>query len=162
MQRSGEVSPLGVGAMFGGRVDHQLDEKMRVRIPQVYLSGFPKGEPLYFVQYSPECVTIMSESVKDRRLGSFMDSVPSDEEFFDAMRVILSSVVPVEQDTQGRAKIPKYLREMAGLQKNVTTLGVGDFIEIWDTERWEEKCKQLPIRQANATYYARRKQASNE
>ena len=27
------------GDMFGGRVDHQLDEKNRMRIPKMYLEG---------------------------------------------------------------------------------------------------------------------------
>ena len=145
--------------MLGGRVDHTIDDKNRIRIPANYLSAFPTGEPLFFVEYATGCISIMPESVKDRRIGREEDCDPDDEEAFDAMRIILSSVMKVEIDTQGRAIIPKYFREIAGIKKNVVTIGFADFIEIWDRDRFEEKRAKMSIREANAIYYKKRRES---
>lgn len=44
----------------------------------------------------------------------------------------------VEADKQGRILIPQALREVAGLDKEITVAGVSDRCEIWDKKRWEE------------------------
>lgn len=125
----------------------------------MYMSAFPQGEPLYFVEYAPGCISVMPQSVKDRRVGREMDIDPDNEEEFDAMRFIFASSVKVEVDTQGRAKIPKYFREIAGIKKEVVTVGLTDFIEIWDRDRFEEKRSQMTLREANAIYYRKRREA---
>ncbi len=145
--------------MLGGRVDHAIDDKNRIRIPAMYLAAFPEGEPLFFVEYSPGCISVMPESVKDRRIGREEDCDPDDEEAFNAMRIIFSSTMPVEVDNQGRAKIPKYYREIAGIKKDVVTIGFADFIEIWDRDRFEEMRSRMSIREANAVYYKRKREA---
>ncbi len=145
--------------MLGGRVDHQIDDKFRIRIPNAFLSEFPKGEKLYFVEYAPGCISIMPESVKNRRIGSEEDFDPDDEEFMDAMRVIFASVMPVEQDAQGRIVIPKHYREIAGLKKDVVSVGFMDFVEVWDRDRYEVKRTSMTVKQANAAYYKKRRAA---
>ena len=39
-------------------------------------------------------------------------------------------------DEQGRIKIPPSLRTVAGLEKDVTIVGLRERLEIWDTARW--------------------------
>lgn len=146
--------------MLGGRVDHLIDDKNRIRIPAVYLDAFPEGEKLYFVEYSSGCISIMPESVKNRRIGSEEDFDPDDEEMMDAMRVIYASVTPVEMDPQKRVKIPKYFKDLAGLKKDIVTIGFMDFIEIWDRDRYEAKRNEMSIKQANQIYYKRRRQGN--
>ncbi|MBR7186623.1 MAG: hypothetical protein IKD43_03970 [Clostridia bacterium] len=145
------------GDMFGGRVDHQLDEKNRMRIPKMYLEGFPNGEELYFVEYAPGCISIMPQSVRDRRLAPLEDFNPGDEEMMDAARRIFSSIMPVEKDNQGRTKIPKMFREIAGLKKDIVTVGFMDYIEVWDKDRYEFKHSALSLSEANKRYYSRKK-----
>lgn len=125
----------------------------------MYLAAFPKGEPLYFVEYAPGCISVMPESVKDRRIGKEDDFDPDDEDAFDAMRIIFCSTMQVEIDKQGRAKIPKYYRDIAGIKKDVVTVGFSDFIEIWDRDRFEEKRSKMSIREANAIYYKKKREA---
>jgi len=53
-------------------------------------------------------------------------------------RVLFSSTVYLEIDDQGRAVLPKNLREFAALSKKAVIAGIGDHFEIWDKSRWEE------------------------
>lgn len=49
-----------------------------------------------------------------------------------------SSAVLAETDSQGRILIPQNLREHAGLDHDVTVVGVINHAEIWDSSRWVE------------------------
>jgi len=40
-------------------------------------------------------------------------------------------------DRQGRVLIPQYLKEYAGLKRDVVLVGVSNRIEIWDKEVWK-------------------------
>ena len=42
-----------------------------------------------------------------------------------------------DRDKQGRVLIPSVLKEFAGINKEVTLIGVASRIEIWSKERWE-------------------------
>lgn len=141
--------------MLNGRVDHQLDEKKRMRIPVQYKNAFPKGEQLFFVEYAPDCISIMPQSVKDRRLGVYMDVDPGDPEFMDAMRYIYAGVVPIECDTQGRVTIPRSIRERMHLDKEIVTVGIADYIEVWDRATYEAKHANFSIKDANKIFYAK-------
>lgn len=146
--------------MFG-RVEHQIDEKNRMRIPAIFLNAFPAHEKLYFIEYAVGCVSIMPESVRDRRLGVVEDFDPSDEELMDSARRIFESIMPVEIDGQGRAKIPKMFRESAGLTKDIVTVGLKDYIEVWDRDRYEQKRAERTLQQANMAYYSKKKSEPN-
>ena len=54
-------------------------------------------------------------------------------------RFPLGSAAICELDKQGRILLPQVLRDRAGLDTDITLLGVGDHIEIWDTSTYEEK-----------------------
>jgi MraZ protein len=52
------------------------------------------------------------------------------------IRLQLAGAVDVLVDKQGRILIPDYLKEYAGLHKNVTVAGVYNRLEIWDEKKW--------------------------
>jgi MraZ protein len=49
---------------------------------------------------------------------------------------MLAGATDVEIDKQGRILIPDYLREYAGLKKDVTVAGLFDRLEVWDRTKW--------------------------
>ena len=51
-------------------------------------------------------------------------------------RKISSSVSIIDVDAQGRILISQKLRDQAGLSKNVTVVGMGDRVEIWDPDAY--------------------------
>ena len=141
--------------LLSGKVAHQLDAKNRIRIPAKYKGAFPKGETLYYVEYAPHCISVMPESVPGKKLASFDEVNPGDPGMMDAKRRILSSIEEVTEDGQGRAQLPKSFREYAGLVKDVITVGMGDYVEIWAQEQFEQSVGKMSIQQANALAYKR-------
>ena len=53
-------------------------------------------------------------------------------------RFYATGSVPCPVDTQGRILVPGFLRDHAGLEKNVIVAGVLERIEIWSPSRFEE------------------------
>ena len=51
-------------------------------------------------------------------------------------RFLFAGAALVEPDKQGRVLIPQNLREHAGLNGDVTVVGVSTRAEIWDSARW--------------------------
>ena len=54
------------------------------------------------------------------------------------VRFFLAGAAEVEVDKQGRILLPAVLREFAGLEKEVVSVGVLKRIEIWDKNRWQD------------------------
>ena len=48
-----------------------------------------------------------------------------------------SGASEIECDKQGRILIPKYLKDYAGIKKDVIVVGVSSRIEIWSKDAWQ-------------------------
>jgi MraZ protein len=125
--------------MFNGMVEHQLDDKNRLRIPSKFrkdLLGELGDKPYTFFRGKDGCIGVMSEETMKETFG------PLSKNAVGAMngirRAILSSIATAEEDAQGRVVLPLSLRMEAGIKKDVVTIGVGNYIEIWAADRYAE------------------------
>jgi MraZ protein len=55
----------------------------------------------------------------------------------DFLRVFLSGASAETPDKQNRITLPANLRQYAGLSRDLTVIGAGNRVEIWDTAKWE-------------------------
>jgi MraZ protein len=53
-------------------------------------------------------------------------------------RLYFSGACEIILDKQGRVLIPKYLKEYAGIERQVVIVGVANRIEIWSQKYWKE------------------------
>jgi len=51
---------------------------------------------------------------------------------------MLAGAVDVDIDKLGRVLIPDYLKEYAGLKKEVIVAGLYNRLEIWDSVKWSD------------------------
>ncbi|MCX5715761.1 MAG: cell division/cell wall cluster transcriptional repressor MraZ, partial [Candidatus Omnitrophica bacterium] len=56
-------------------------------------------------------------------------------------RLFFSGTSELEIDKQGRILIPKYLKDYAGIKRDLVVIGVSNRIEIWAKETWQEYYK---------------------
>jgi len=61
----------------------------------------------------------------------------------DTERFILGSAYRISTDDQGRIVVPERLSNYAHLGDTVYFIGLGERIEIWDRQIWEEKEKSV-------------------
>ena len=147
---------------FLGTCYHQVDAKNRIRIPARFKSSAPKGEALYFFKHREDCFAILPESSLNQILSLYGDNNPlsadSDDEQ-DALTYIYSMIDDVEEDNQGRVTTPKMFRDPAHLTKDnteVTSIGRGNFIEVWAQSVFENKIARKSLAQSKAQCQAKK------
>ena len=84
------------------------------------------------------CVYILPQNEFRRIAAQIQHTSLSNKAARSYLRVFLSGAVDDVPDKQGRVIVPQILRKYAGIEKDVTVIGVGTRAEIWDTAAWEE------------------------
>lgn len=122
--------------MFTGEYNHSIDAKGRLIVPAKFREQLgnefvvTKGLDGCLFVYSEEKWTRIEESLKEKPLTS------KDARKF--LRFFFAGAATCEVDKQGRILLPANLREYAGIDKDVVSVGVFDRVEIWNKERWQE------------------------
>lgn len=142
---------------MSGRVYNTLDEKKRFRIPSKFKNDLPE-EPLFYVHYLDDCLALMPESVYNRFLARFDNVDFGDLDMIAAKRRLSSISEAYSEDRYGRSAIPRFMLRDAEIEKDVVTIGMGDYLEIWALDKLEAKDAELSIDQANRIAYLRKKE----
>ena len=54
------------------------------------------------------------------------------------VRFFFSGACEIDTDKQGRGLIPTNLKEYAGIEKEIVSIGALTRVEIWSKEKWED------------------------
>lgn len=120
--------------MFLGTYTPRLDEKSRLILPAKFREELAEG--LVLTRGQERCVYVFSAR-EFERVHEQMRSAPlSSRQARDYIRVFLSGASDEVPDKQGRVTVPAPLRQYAGLDRDVTVIGAGTRVEIWDSESW--------------------------
>ena len=123
--------------MLIGSFEHMLDAKGRVFIPAKWRESV--GDTLVVTlglleSGSGSCLSGMSVEEWER-FSQKLSALPvSDTQGQAIRRKLYSMAAACEIDKQGRILIPAQLRELTGLNKDATLIGVGERVEIWNPE----------------------------
>lgn len=117
--------------MFLGEYQHSLDAKGRVILPSRYRARFAEG--LVLTKGQVGCLYVYPREEYDRVA---QDLIASNRP--DVARVFFSGSSEDVPDGQGRVVIPETLRRYASLDRDVTVVGNGHRMEIWDRSRFEQ------------------------
>ena len=126
-----------------GRIDHQLDEKGRMRIPAKFRDSI--GSSFTILPGKQECVYIVSNEKADTILAPFLPDSPYEEtdEQNELGNAIISNMAEVEEDAQGRFVFPKQLAQTYKIRKDVVVIGKGTYLEVWGKEVWDARYSVL-------------------
>ncbi|MFI7397317.1 division/cell wall cluster transcriptional repressor MraZ [Micrococcus luteus] len=120
--------------MFLGTYTPRLDEKSRLILPAKFREELAEG--LVLTRGQERCIYVFSAR-EFERVHEQMRSAPlSSRQARDYIRVFLSGASDEVPDKQGRVTVPAPLRQYAGLDRDVTVIGAGTRVEIWDSESW--------------------------
>ena len=120
--------------MFIGEYQHGLDPKNRIIVPAKLREGLgntfviTKGLDGCLYAYPLDEWKILEEKLKTLPLTN------KDARAF--VRFFFSRACEVELDKQGRGLIPQNLKEYAGIEKDIVSIGVLTRVEIWSKEKW--------------------------
>ena len=125
-----------------GNIEAKTDSKGRVFLPATFrkeLQGSGNGLLVLRKDVWQPCLTLYPESSWDELMSTLRSRInrwnPLHQQVY---RQFLSDVEMVGVDSSGRILIPRRLLESTGIGQTLRFIGMGDYIEIWSSEKTEE------------------------
>lgn len=127
--------------MFMGEYKHTIDVKGRLTLPAKFREEL--GDNFIIARGLDGCLFVYTEE-EWAKFDEKLQTLPLIDKNSRALnRFFHAGVTPCEPDKQGRVLIPASLREFAAIDKEVCLIGMGQKIEIWGKERWDENIKNI-------------------
>lgn len=121
--------------MFMGEYHHNIDDKNRLIIPSKFRDEL--GDEFIITRGIDACLFVYSKS-SWQKIVDKLETLPfTKKDARNFNRFFLSGATAVELDKQGRAGISQTLTNYAALDKECVVIGVGDRLEIWAKENWD-------------------------
>lgn len=126
--------------MFYGEYEHSIDKKGRLIIPSKFRDSLKEYDiaNLYITRGLDKCLFLFTESEWKSQESKFKSIPFTKAEARKFNRLYFSGASQIECDKQGRILIPKYLKDFAGIKRDVMIIGVSNRIEVWSKEAWQE------------------------
>ena len=122
--------------MLIGEYQHSLDSKNRMIIPSKLRDDL--GRKFIITKGLDGCL-YMYPAEEWQKLQEKLKSLPlSNKDARAFVRFFFAGACEVEMDKQGRGLIPQNLKEYAGIEKEIVSIGVLSRVEVWSKEKWNE------------------------
>lgn len=122
--------------MFIGEYRHNLDNKGRISMPVKFRSEL--GSSAIVTKGLDACLFVYPKEEWKKMTEKLANLPVSSSSARSFSRLMLSGAMEVEFDKQGRAVLPAYLREYAGLKSGIVATGVLNRVELWDEGSWKQ------------------------
>lgn len=126
--------------MFYGEYAHSIDRKGRIILPakfrEVAKANFV--EKFFITRGLDKCLFMFSEEEWRSQEQKFRALSFTKQESRKFNRVYFSGAVDIVIDGQGRFIVPQFLKDFAGIKREVVIIGVSNRIEIWSQEIWRQ------------------------
>jgi MraZ protein len=139
--------------MFRGHFEHAIDAKGRTSVPARFRDVLAAtgdapatGDPRVIITKSPfdACLHLLPMKGWEEIEAKIAAQPQFDPHVIRLRRMYISAAVECEIDGSGRLLVPGALREYASLHKDVLWAGMGNMVELWSREKWDETQKMTP------------------
>jgi MraZ protein len=127
--------------MFRGHFEHAIDAKGRTSLPSRFRDVLAAtGDALVVLTPSPfdACLHLFPMKAWEEFEAKIAALPQFEPNVIKLRRLYVSAAVECEVDKQGRVLVPNSLRDHAMLQKDVLWAGMGQMVELWAREKWNE------------------------
>lgn len=122
--------------MFIGEYIYLIDQKKRLAIPAKFRRTL--GKKAVVTRGIDSCLVVYPSEEWAKLAKKLQDLPASQVDARGFARIMLSGAVDVMLDKLGRILLPDYLKQYAGLEKEVAILGLSNRIELWDSIKWAQ------------------------
>jgi MraZ protein len=125
--------------LLTGTFLRSMDEKQRIALPKRLREALEaeKAAALFLTPGTDESLALYTEETLKALAARLAAASPTRQDVRAYNRLFYAQAEQVELDDQGRFRVPAGLVKLAGLNREVTLVGVQDHLEIWDRVRWE-------------------------
>ena len=121
--------------MLVGQYDYAIDAKGRLNFPAKFRDAM--GETYIVTLWLDHCLAAFPSDEFEKVAAKIEEKGLVKGR--SVSRMLYSSAVEVTPDKQGRIQLTPRLLAHAGLEKDVTVVGMGRYAEIWNTAVWDER-----------------------
>ena len=126
--------------MFYGEFSHSIDRKGRLIMPAKFREAAKANfiEKFFLTRGLDKCLFMFSEEEWRSQENKFKALSFTKQQARTFNRLYFSGAMDSTPDRQGRILLPQYLKDFAGIKKDVVIVGVSNRIEIWAKDQWIE------------------------
>jgi MraZ protein len=127
-------------SFFTSEYECKLDAKGRLVLPARIKANLPESSPNELVlRRGFEPCLVLYPMLEYKKIFSRIASLNEfNEEYRALQRNFFRGNAEVELDNAGRFLIPKNMLSYAGLDKEVIVVGMGNRVEIWSPQKYED------------------------
>lgn len=127
--------------MIIGEYRSTIGDKKRVSLPKKFRDEL--GEEIVLTRGYEDSLILVNKGMwekiaKDVIGGSFIN-----KNVRDTSRFLIGGAIEISIDKQGRFLIPESLFEHGCLSKEIVFIGLINWIELWDKEKWRKRVEYL-------------------
>jgi MraZ protein len=125
--------------MFVGEFEYRVDEKGRVPIPPKFRTDELKKEGMVLCPGADKCVAIYPPAVWNKMAENLTRGPLVPSKMRRLNRALFATAFNAEMDAQGRISLPSQIRQYAGLGDTVVITGLNTYMELWNSETWQQE-----------------------
>ena len=122
---------------FHGIHDHTLDAKNRLTVPAKARAQLAGGVTVSVGMGEPCLQVWPAEAHAELAQRALAALVPFSKQERELKRFFYAYTETMELDSAGRINVPPKLASRAGIEREVTVVGAGDCLELWDAQSWD-------------------------
>lgn len=130
--------------MFRGSSFHSIDPKGRIIIPARFRDVIKaSGVDGIMITRMDNCLFAYTHDQWSKLEQKILHLPEKSEPMRRFQRLFIGAAHDCKCDSQGRVLIPPFLKQYAGLEKEVVLVGVPGRFEIWSREKWDRENELL-------------------
>lgn len=128
--------------MFLGEYNPNITEGSRISLPKKFREQISGAEVILSKGFE-KCIFVYDPQEWSSNVQKQVENLSGSLNKSDLERYLYTSATESTVDSQGRVVVPANLKEYAGIDLKTAVIGVGDHIEIWDQDKWQEHVEKI-------------------
>ncbi len=127
--------------MIIGEYHSKIGDKKRVSLPKKFRDEL--GEEIILTRGYEDSLILVNKGMWEQIAKDVIDGSFINKNIRDTSRFLIGSATQISIDKLGRFLIPEALFNHANLNKDIVFIGLVNWIEVWDKEKWQERVEYL-------------------
>ena len=127
--------------MLIGEYTTSIGDKKRVLLPKKFREEL--GDNLILTRGYEDALILVNKDLWENIASEVINGSFIDKNIRDTSRFLVGGAKEIVLDSQGRFIFPSELIKHATLDKEIVFVGLVNWIEIWDSKKWEDRLNYL-------------------
>ena len=127
--------------MLIGEFESKVGDKNRIAVPKKFRSEL--SENLIITRGYEQCLILLDEKRWKKLIRSIEVKPLLSANVRNVKRYLVGGAQEIDLDHQGRFVVNTMLKEFANFKEEIVFIGIEDWVEIWDKEKWIAKIHDL-------------------